>query len=365
MMLYKLLSGMDRRKFDQAVISLIDEGTLGERIKALGIPVHSVGMKSGVPSLGALWKLMRTVRRLNPDLIQGWMYHGNLAAQLSALFFLKRIPVIWNIRQSLYSLKDEKPTTAAVIKLSAKMSRFPVRIVNNSSASAEHHEKIGFCRNKRVIIPNGFDVDRFFPTQEVGNKIRIELGVSDQSIMIGLIARYHPMKDHLNFLQAAKMLLQDMENVEFVLVGTNVDRKNSELMQQMDKIGKKEKFHLLGERSDIAEIIGALDIAVSSSIAEGFPNVVGEAMSCGVPCVVTDVGDSAWIVSNTGRVVPPQNPLALAAACKELIEMGAEQRRELGRKARKRIEECFSLSSIVREYELLYEHILNIRKKEE
>lgn len=359
MMLYKLLSEMNRERFDPVVISLMDSGELRERIEVLGIPVYTASMRPGMPTPASIWQLVRLVRQLNPDLIQGWMSHSNLAAQLASIFASGRVPVLWNIRQSLYSLSYEKPLTAAAIKLCAQLSNWPTKILNNSRASAVQHEAIGYRSDKTLVIPDGFNTDLFAPSVEARRSIRLELGVAEDSVLVGLVGRYHPMKDHANFLYAAQLLLKKYPEAQFVLSGKRIDLRNEALCKLIHDSRIVGRTHLLGERHDMPHLFAALDIASSSSAYdEGFPNAIGEAMSCGVPCVVTDVGDSAWMVGETGRVVPPRDSEALANAWRELIELGPGGREALGRAARARVMEYFSLRSVVAQYETLYENVI-------
>ena len=360
MMLYKLLSCKPRRRFEPVVISLMDRGTLGDHIEALGIPIHTIGMKEGEPTLSSAWRLIRTARQLQPDLIQGWMYHGNLAAQLARAFLPKSIPVLWNVRHSLYTLEYEKKITAAIIKFCASISYLPTKIIYNSQTGAKQHEKIGYSHSKTIVIPNGFDTVLFAPSSEANNSLCRELNIPKNTVLIGLIGRYHPMKDHTNFLHAAALLKKQNSglNAKFIMAGRAVDWDNQNLCQLAKELGLVDSIHLLGERHDIPRITAALDIASSSSYGEGFPNVIGEAMSCGVPCVVTDIGDSAWIVGDTGQVVPPRNPEALCAGWLKLIDMGIEAQSKLGARARQRIEQLFSIESIVQKYEQLYQEIV-------
>jgi glycosyltransferase involved in cell wall biosynthesis len=183
----------------------------------------------------------------------------------------------------------------------------------------------------------------------------LELNIPEEAILIGLIGRFDPLKDHRCFLKAGEKLLGNKREIFFLLAGRDVDWQNRQLKQFIEKLGISEKVFLLGERQDIPRITTAFDIAACSSVAEGFPNVIGEAMSCGVPCVVTDVGDSALLVGDSGMVVPPRNHGALCGAWLKMIEMGSEKRRALGGKARKRIEDHFSIQMIVKKYEQLYE----------
>jgi len=365
MMLYKLLSTMSEERFYPVVMSLVDRGKLRESIEALGIPVYTAGMIPGTPSPLSLWRLIRQVRQIKPDLIQGWMSHGNLVAQLLAMVASRRSSVLWNIRQTLYSFEYEKRGTALAIKACARLSKSPARILYNSRTSSAQHGAIGYRAEKTTIIPNGFDTEAFAPSKEARRSVRSELGVAENTFLIGLIGRFHPMKGHAHFLRAARRLLSRYPDVQFVLSGKGVSWSNQFLCEMVQAMGLVERVHLLGERQDMPRITAALDIASSSSsYGEGFPNVIGEAMSCAVPCVVTDVSDMPWVVGETGRVVPPRNPEALANAWAELIEMGAEGRLALGTAARARVIQYFPLGLVVAQYEALYESVIAQRAAE-
>lgn len=357
-MLYHLLSRINRKLFSPVVVSLMDKGIWGEKIAALGIPVHTIGMKQGKPTPAAVWQLIRTINQLKPDIIQGWMYHGNFAAQLASIFSWGKIPVFWSIHHSIASLNSEKTMTRATIKIGASISHFNHKVVFVSQNSQKQHQILGYNSNNSCVIPNGFDTSKFHPSAAAREDFRRELGV-ESSILIGLICRYHPMKDHANFLQAAALILKDYPDVNFVLAGTDVNQQNTFISGLIAELNISSQVHLLGERHDINRILAALDIvSLSSAYGEAFPLVIGEAMSCGVPCVVTDVGDSGLIVGNTGKIVPPCDSQALANAWQELIVLDAADRIALGTSARKRIIEDFSLESVVAQYEALYRDIL-------
>jgi len=357
MMLYKLLQTMNRDRFESVIISLSGEGTFGELFKKAGFSVHTLGMKAGKPSVKAVWRLRHLIRSINPDLIQGWMSHGNLVASLSRVFLGKQVPVVWNIRQSLYNIQYEKKSTAKIIKIGAMLSKRTAKIIYNSRVSAQQHQAFGYSARQTVIIPNGFDTQQFQPSQTAREKLRKTLQVPENTFLIGLIARYHPVKDHANFFNAAARLSsKGHEDVQFVLAGRDVELSNPVIAELVQKLPGR--VHLLGDRRDISDLTAALDIATSSSYTESFPNTVGEAMACGVPCVVTDVGDSAWLVGETGKVVPPSDSDALAEAWMALMAMGSEQRKHLGEAARKRVMDNLSLTTITRQYERLYDEIL-------
>lgn len=353
-MLRKLLASMDRNRYESYVISLVPGGRLAAEIAELGVPVIELGMKRGVPTPMAFYRLFRAVRRIRPQVIQGWMYHGNFAAWLGWWMGGREAGLYWNIRQSLYDLSREKLGTRAVIRFCARHASGVNRILYNSITARRQHEAFGYPPHWGMTIPNGFETDVFRPDPTAPIRLRGLLGVGSETFLIGLVARLHPMKDHQNFLQAAALLYSRHPQARFVLVGNGVDLKNDALRSQIGQLGLRESVFLLGERSDVPELTAGLDVATSSSNSEAFPNAIGEAMACGVPCVVTDVGDSADIVGDTGLVVPAVDPEALATAWAAMIEMGVEKRRVLGEAARRRVEERYGLSAIARAYEDLY-----------
>ena len=355
MMLAQLVAGINGQRFEQSVISLTQGGKHEATIRGLGVPVHSLAMSPGKPSLGALIRLARTVRRLQPDVLVGWMYHGDLAASLAKLMLLRRVPVIWNVRQSLYSLSFEKRGSAAVIRLLARLSRFADCIAYNSEISARQHEEIGYRKDRSVFIANGYNTAAFGPSDEAKQSVRAELGLPENALLVGRFGRFAAMKDFGCFIDAAALVRQSIPDVHFVLVGTRVDTRNEELMDHIARSGLSASMHVLGERSDMPRITASLDVACSSSAyGEGFPNVIGEAMSCAVPCVATDVGDSAWVIGKTGRIVPAKSPQDLSEGLLSVLTMGNDERKALGEAARNRVMESFSLTSVVRRYEELY-----------
>lgn len=364
MMLLKLLSRLNRSMFEPTVISLAShrEEGIAQQIESLGIPVYFIDMKPGQFSFSGFLRLVRLLRRIKPNILQGWMHHGNLIATLAG--YWGPYLLVWNVRQTLYyhDLYHEDFIFKVIIWLLANLSKRPKSIIYNAHSAANQHESVGFDAKKRFVIPNGFDCELFRPDLEAFSKIRDELQISKDSYLIGLVARYDPMKDHCTFLQAAALLREHVPTVRFLLVGRNIEWNNIALSGLIKELGLMKNVYLLGERQDIPAINAALDIASSSSYSEGFSNSIGEAMSCSVPSVVTDVGDSAWIVGDTGKVVPPRNPIALANAWRDLIEMGTESRQLLGEKARQRVIENFSLDAIVRQYEMLYRQIYNEAK---
>jgi glycosyltransferase involved in cell wall biosynthesis len=322
------------------------------------MPVYTLGMRSGLPSLSTLLKLRSLIRQLQPDVIQGWMYHGNLAAWLARRFAPGRPALAWNIRHSLYSLDAEKKLTQKVIKGNRRLSGSVDALLYNSRLSRQQHENFGFCADRGRVIPNGFDLDIWKPRSEPEiQTIRDREKIPGQALVIGHVARFHPMKDHAAFVRAAVRVVESCSHVHIVLVGRDVNRDNTSLVQLVPQ-ALQHRFHWLGERHDIPDLMPIFDIVcLSSAWGEAFPNVLGEAMACGVPCVATDVGDSRLIVGETGVVVPPRNDAELYSALMDMVNRGPEARASLGQAARRRIETEFSLDAVVNQYMNLYRQL--------
>lgn len=357
-MLYKLLTLMDRSIFEMEVISLTDLGLVGKKIQDLGLPVEALGLRRGVPDPLIMLHLSRLIRQRSPNLIQTWMYHADLLGGLAAKS-ASNIPVIWNIRHSNLDFCSNKFRTIMTAKICAWLShKLPLRIICCSEASKKAHAIIGYSKNKMIVIPNGFDISIFKPNPDARLFVRQYLDIPKETFLIGLVGRFDPQKDHHNFVQAAARLHSLRPDIHFLLCGNGITWKNSALVGWIETAGIRDCFHLLGERADIPNLTAALDIASLSSCGEGFPNVIGEAMACGVPCVVTDVGDSAVIVGNAGKVVSPKDPQALAAAWNDLINMEPKYRRQMGLASRRRIEEHYSLPAIVAQYVNVYKGVV-------
>jgi len=199
-MLFNLLSARNQAEFEHSVVTLKDRGFFAHRIESLSVPVHAANMASVWSLPRALWHVRRVASVFDPHVIQGWMYHGNIAALLAS----RSAPVVWNIRHSIYDLADEKRMTARVIRLGARLSWRASGIVYNSITSARQHESIGYSAAERIVIPNGFDCERFKPQPSARDRVRRDLGVDEDTVLVGMVARYHPMKDHASFVAAAE-----------------------------------------------------------------------------------------------------------------------------------------------------------------
>lgn len=354
--LYNVLAGGLAKRFASAVVSLRDMGTVGPLIAALDVPVYAMNMGLCVTGLRAVAELRRIVRSFRPDVVQGWMYHGNLAASLAGRLGEGRVSVTWNIRQCLYDLKPEKVLTRQVIRANRFLSGKVGAVIYNCELARIQHEAFGFASAHGHVIPNGFDPGRLCPSPETRTSVRHELDVPDDAFIVGHVARYHPVKDHVTFLQAAVTVARLVPRSRFLLVGRDVSFENRSLSEVVPP-NLKERFIFTGERSDVHRLMQAMDVFCLSSKSEAFPNVLGEAMACAVPCVSTDVGGCREIIGDTGVLVPPSDSRALASGLLALLEKPVEELRSLGRAARERIQARYSLSRAVEEYSNVYERL--------
>lgn len=352
--LFLLLSGMDRQKFDNFVVCLIPPGRIGKQIEELGIPVETLSMKPGLPTPGGFLRLIALLRKFRPQVLQTWLYHADLMGLVAGK--LVGIPAtLWNIRSSNMDFSRYRRLSGMVARACAYLSAGPDAVIVNSRAGQEIHRKLGYHPRAWKLIPNGVDTQRFHPDQNARSAIRSELDLSEDIFLIGNVARYDPMKGHADLLKAAGYVLRTNPQIHFLLAGDRISPENNNLIQMISENQLDGHVHLLGARQDIEKIDATIDLYISSSkFGEGFPNVVAEAMSCAVPCIVTDTGDSGKIVAQTGEVVAPSDPTALGDACLRLLDLPGQERKSLGEKARQRILQEFSLERMVASYESLY-----------
>lgn len=357
-----LLNVLERigARFTPHVISLSSVGEIGPRIEALGIPVEALGMQPGVPNPFAFLRLVQRLDRLKPDLVHTWMYHADLVGGLAAR--LARVPTVaWGVHNCNLDPDKTKLSTRAVAGACARLSRWvPDRILSCSEVARQVHVARGYSDEKMVVVPNGFDLVKFRPDESARATVRRELGVAANTPLVGLIGRFDPQKNHSGFFEAVHDLHRRLPAAHFVLAGKGIDGANIALMQMIESSGACHVTHLLGLRNDVPRLMASLDVAASSSHSEAFPNVLGEAMACGVPCAVTDVGDSAYIVGDTGRVVKSGDMSEMANVLEDLLTLPSAEKIKLGERARARVSERFEIGSVVRQYEVFYDALMEV-----
>lgn len=361
--LVRLLEGLDRARVASLVVTLRDGGALVERARDAGARVVSLGMRTRLPSAWTIARLRRALRAFAPDVVQGWMYHGNVAAWLGARLVTPRPTLAWNVRQSLATVRHERHSTRLALRANVLLSPSVDCVVNNSQASAAQHAALGLAPRASAVIPNGFDTVRFAPSAEVRHALRATLGLAPDVLLAGMMARVAPVKRHDLFLDAIAAARRSGIDVHAVLAGTGAEPGNGSLAGAIAARGLAGSVHLLGERRDVERVLPALDVLVSASgWAEGFPNAVGEAMACAVPCLVTDTGDCAAIVGDGGVVVPPRDGARLAAALAELLRLPADERARIGARGRLRVRTEFSMERCLTSYARLYDELASNRR---
>jgi glycosyltransferase involved in cell wall biosynthesis len=353
--LVQLIEGLRSFGIDNSVLVMTTCGPLKERILASGSELIEVRADRGRIPIGAIQRMKGAFRAAAPDVVQGWMYHGNLAATVLNGLSRTRVPVFWSNHNTLEPRPEMPWLSWQAMRLTRILSGRPEVIVYVSQASARQHERAGFRAEKTRVIPNGTDCSRFRPRPESSRWLHDGLGIADDIPLVGLFARWHPMKGHSVLFSAVARLLKTGTRLHLVLAGTGLDRANPDLAAALAGAGLASHVSCLGERSDVHALLAALDAFVLPSVfGEAFPLVLGEAMATEVPCIATDVGDSRLILGNNGTIIAPGDVAALANAMRSLLETPRDARRDLGRKARLRVMSTFSVEKMVEQYARMY-----------
>ncbi|WP_430471313.1 glycosyltransferase [Thalassospira lucentensis] len=341
----------------QIVVSLMGEGVYGPDLRASGVELHCLGMTSGLRDLpGAIVKLSGLMRGEKPDAIMSWLYHSDFISTLAAMLSgrgTKRLA--WNIRCAEMDLAQYGRSTRIVLTLLAKLSRFPAIVAANSHAGQRHHSKCGYHPKKWAFLPNGFDTNEWQPDPDAKTRLCKELGIAPSKHVVGMVARKDPAKDHATLFEAIKQVREQGHDIHLVLVGG--ETKTLPVPTEI-----KDHITALGLRRDVAKLVPAFDIAVlSSSFGEGFPNVIGEAMACGVPAIGNDVGDVAAILGGTGKSVPLHAPEKLAMAIVELLSEDSDSKTFRKAATRQRIIDHYSLAAMNERYLALWDGLAGKR----
>lgn len=354
--LVNLLGSRKADDIEHVVLSLSGLGHYGPELQAMGFNVQALNLRTlrGMPM--ALARLRKLINQIAPDVIQGWMYHGNIFASLVNLMTLKSLPIIWNIRQSLYDVNNEKKSTRAVIFILRLISKSVSYIIYNSNQSRQHHEDFGFFGKKSLVISNGFDVRRWRPSRRQRKIFREEIGLPENHPVVGFIGRYHLQKDVPTFLRACAIAMNENPDLHVVMVGEGLTTANPALGSLIARL-PSQRTYMLGARTDIEAIFPSLDLFCLSSSSEAFPNVLGEAMACAVPCIVTNVGECPAMVVEGDYIVAVGDHATMAKKINELANMGKEDLRKIGDSLRLRIKKYYSINATIEEYEKLYRTI--------
>ncbi len=336
------------------VVCLMDEGKYGPLLRKDGIELFCLNMSAGKVSFSALWSLYKYIRLIKPDVVQTWMYHADFIGGIISRFAGIK-SVFWNIRQSGFDKDKSKKSTIILAKLCAHLSGIlPKGIICCAHKAARLHSDLGYKSSQMTVISNGYDLNFFSVNDLLACEFRSELMIDPKTLLLGMVGRFHPQKDHFGLLRALSIVKSSIQDFKFVLVGLDLNRNNRRLNNEINYFGLEQNILLLEQRVDIPLVMNGIDINVlSSAFGEGFPNVIAEAMACGTPCVATDVGDSAFIVGNTGWIIPPSNPQALANAILRAVEEKQTKKQTWSARkvaCRNRIKEHFGIETFIRNY---------------
>lgn len=344
-MLYKLLKYSDKERFHHEVISLIDEGVFGAKFKNEGIKIHSLKI-SKRNFFASLLKAREICKDF--DIVNTWLYHADIFGFIISKILLNK-KLIWNIRHSNLDKDVNKKMTLNIIKINSFLSRKVDCITYNSQKALKTHSFFGYKNKNNIVIPNGFELNKFKYDANKREIIRKELGVNDECKVLITVGRWDVQKDYDTLIKSLNEVKKKHRNFKMIMVGTNLDKNNTELLDLIIKYDLMENMILLGRRNNVNELLSAADCYISSSLGESFSNSIGEAMACELHCIVTDVGDSKYIVGETGIVVPAGNYSELAGRIYELLE---KQKIYKNSHARDRIMNKFNISFVINIFEI-------------
>ena len=332
------------------VVALADGGMFADELQAAGVEVRGLGMRPGRDVVRGTLRLAALLRELQPTLVVSWMYHACLLDLLARPFAgsARRARMVWNLRGSLHSVTGLPRSTRLLVRLLAWRCRRPEAVAINSRTGRGHHIAAGYRPRRWILLPNGCDTERFRPDAADRAAVRAELGITDAAVVAIAVARVHPQKDHGTLLAAMRTAHRTHPGLELVLVGTGTEALAT-------PAGHGLRVHGLGERRDVARLLRAADLVVSSSITEGLPNALLEAMATGLVPVATDVGDCRAVIADTGTIVAAGDDDGLARAVAAVAAQDVAGRREIGARARARVVDAFGLATARTEYRALWD----------
>jgi glycosyltransferase involved in cell wall biosynthesis len=337
------------------VVTYYQGGTGEETVRQIpGVDLHCLDLRNRFDFARIIFSLSRIIRKTRPDILYGLLGDACTLALIHGKVFGKH-KVIWGLRATNMDFSQYSLSSGWVYRLSAYLSKRVDRIIANSWTGSKYHVAQGYARDRIVVICNGIDTEYFRPQPEKGPDLRQTWGVGHDTPLIGRVGRLDPMKDYPTFLKAATMLTGRRPDVRFVIAGGGPDQMLNDLKALSGSLGLDERVLWLGSREDLSAIYSACAFtSSSSSFGEGFPNVVAESLACEVPCVATDVGDSARVVGPGGIIVPAKNPEALATAWEKMLSLPQEKWLQMGQEGRKHIVRNFSTQKMVHATEKVF-----------
>jgi glycosyltransferase involved in cell wall biosynthesis len=339
--LVTLANELASRGHEIVIASFYPGGALSEKLDKPRVRLISIGKRSRWDLFSLYVGVVRVIRQEQPDILHGWMHTQNVIATLARMSLFSRMRLFWCVRSANLELVLDR-VESTLVWLQSKLSGFADCVVVNSMAGLEHAVSDGVPREKMLFIPNGIDTNVFYPNEEEGKRVRADWGISESTKVVGKVARFDPIKNHPLFLRAAARIAAQKPDVQFVCIGHGEASYVQGLKELARSLGIEDRVKWVQARPDVRAVYNALDVFCSTSLSEGFPNVVGEAMACGRHCVVTDVGDSKLVVGGTGIAVPSNDLEALTAGL--LQKLDEPERSNL--RSRQRILENFTVAHL-------------------
>ncbi len=325
------------------IVSLMGMSERNRLLAGQNVTVVALGANSPISMLKSVWRLSRLIRQKRPSVLCCWMYHAMIVATIAVWLSGRRLPIYWNVRQSLDDMSSLSASSRLAIRICRHLSHHAAGFIYNSARALRMHGECGFRNHNAVVIPNGFDLPDAVPQRADGSRYRGK--------RVGIAARYHPQKDHETFFRAAAAVARTHQDAVFIAAGRGMDSENASVRALAVRSGLSDaQLDLMGEVSDMSDFYRNIDLLVLSSRTEGFPNVIAEAMSYGKPVVTTDVGDAAQVAGSAGLVVPPRDAEALAAAIRTILDADDGQYQRLSQRARRHVEEHYALAAVRRRY---------------
>lgn len=354
----ELAKGLQARGCQVSVAVFYLGGALDGELKSAGVPLHDLAKGGRWDVGGFLLRLIRLLRREAPDILHGYLPAANILTSL-AKPFLPGVRIVWGVRASNMIPSYYDGFSRMLYRLEVLLAGTPNLVIANSEAGAEYILEKNFPAGRTIVIRNGIDTDRFRPHREAGRALRAEWGLDEKVKVVGLVGRLDPMKGHPTFFRAAALLAKRRDDLRFVCVGDGPEDYRRVLAGLVRDLGVENKVMWIPSQKNMTAVYNAFDLLCSSaSFGEGFPNAVGEAMACGVPCVVTDVGDSGFIVGDSGIVAPPNDPEALARGCEKMLGR-METDDDSGGLARALVVKNFSHSLLIEKTERALRALMN------
>ena len=353
---------LKQRGWPVSVACFYSGGAFASDLAVASVPLFEIGKHGRWDIVRFLRRFYRLLSSESPRIVYAYLPPENLLI-LFMRILLPDISVIWGVSSSYIDLRHYKLLDRLLYWMERRLARLADLVISNSRCGAAIWIGEGFPKHTMRIIANGIDTERFRYDNQGRSRLRAEWGVPAEARLVGLVGRLDPMKDHSTFLQAAALLTSTDKSWRFVCVGSGPENYTQRLILESQELNLTNYLIWAGACDDMAAVYSALDMVCSSSYGEGLPNVVPEAMSCGRPSVVTDVGDCALVVGDTGVVVAPRDAHALAHGIEKLqrrLECEGDTLREA---ARARIKQKFGVERLADETIEAFDEILSMRRQ--